>query len=318
MWRGAIFMSAQNLRQKYNRTFAGMKKYERSKAWLIVGLYVVQWLAAVWLGHMLLQANYGFLGAFGVALLMLFAATRMRGLNNIVHECSHATFASLRSDNVLIGKVCAALLFNSFIAYRDEHLTHHKHIGDYDHDLDLQGIKNLGLHDRLTFSVILRHIVTPLVLRHLPYYLSLNLGRKDGVAFQILQYAMIGATAIVTALAPWTGILMIIVPFVFIYSALMYWADCMDHAGLVPSEDDLVSSRNLLAPNVLRWLFFPRNDCFHLVHHLFPHIPARYLEDSHKTLLDDHLYVSKTNAVRGLKGMVGRGQDRDVVMTPAE
>ena len=84
-------------------------------------------------------------------------------------------------------------MFNSFTVYRDEHLSHHKHIGDYENDLDLQGIKNLGLHDPLTTPVVLRHIATPLVLRHLPYYLSLNLSRNDGFGCsRWLQYAMIG------------------------------------------------------------------------------------------------------------------------------
>ena len=174
MWRGAIPMSAQALRQKYNRAFAGMEKHARLTAWTIVSLYIIQIVVSVVLGHFLIQAEFTVLNALGVAVLMLFIATRMRGLNNIIHECSHATFAVDRADNVLIGKICASLLFNSFTVYRDEHLSHHKHIGDYENDLDLQGIKNLGLHDPLTTPVVLRHIFTPLVLRHLPYYLSLN------------------------------------------------------------------------------------------------------------------------------------------------
>ncbi len=310
-------MSAQALRQKYNRAFAGMEKHSRLIAWSIVGLYIIQIVGSVVLGHLLLQGDPTVFSVVCVALLMLFIATRMRGLNNIIHECSHATFAIDRSDNVLIGKTCASLLFNSFTVYRDEHLSHHKHIGDYENDLDLQGIKNLGLHDPLTTPVVLRHIATPLVLRHLPYYLSLNLSRNDGFLFQVVQYAMIGAVSILTAVAPWTGLLMLIVPFVFIYSALMYWADCMDHAGLVPTDDDLEASRNLLAPRLLRWLFFPRNDCFHLVHHLFPHVPARHLEASHKVLLDDDLYVSRENAVRGMSHMIPQGADGASV-TPAE
>ena len=314
MWRGAIFMSAQALRQKYNRAFAGMEKHTRITAWLIVGLYILQAVLAVVVGHYLLKGDATFLSVLGIAVLMLFVATRMRGLNNIVHECSHATFTVDRADNVRIGKVCASLLFNSFTAYRDEHLTHHKHIGDYEHDLDLQGIKNLGLHDPLTPKVVLRHITTPLMLRHLRYYLSLNLSRKDGFGFQALQYALIGVVSIVTALAPMTGIFMLIVPFVLIYSSLMYWADCMDHAGLVPTADDLEGSRNTLAPHVIRWLFFPRNDCFHLVHHLFPHIPARHLETSHQKLLDDELYASRENAVRLMRDPDSPG----MTVTPAE
>lgn len=90
----------------------------------------------------------------------------------------------------------------------------------------------------------------------------------------------------------------------------------MDHAGLVPTDDDLEASRNLLAPRVVRWLFFPRNDCFHLVHHLFPHIPARHLEDSHEALLDDELYVSHDNAIQGIAHMKPRRPEMTAI--PAE
>ena len=316
MRRGASTMSAKDLRQRYTRTFAGMKKHSRLMSWLIVGLYVLQIVCAIAIGHYILQGGVSVWGGFGVAGLMLFVATRLRGLNNIIHECSHATFSENRSDNTTIGRICASLLFNSFDAYRHEHLSHHAHLGDYEQDLDLQGIKNLGLHDPLTIGVVLRHLYTPLLLRHLPYYLSLNLTARDGFFFQVFQYGLVALVTFITAMAPLTGLLMIIVPFVFIFSALNYWADCMDHAGLVPTDEELEGSRNILAPPVIRWLFFPRNDCFHLVHHLFPHIPARHLEMSHNALLADDIYVSRENAVRLMKKL--DQMPEPMTVTPAE
>ena len=309
-------MSAQALRQRYTRTFAGLEKYSSLKSWLIVGLYVLQLLAAAILGHFLLGNGVSALEGAIVALLMLFVATRLRGLNNIIHECSHATFASDRAANTLIGKVCAALLFNSFKAYRDEHLSHHAHLGDYEQDMDLHGIRKLGLHDPLTFGVVARHIFTPLCLRHLRYYLGLNCGAEDGRLFQAMKLALMAGILLVAAVAPMTAIFMLIVPFVFVFTALNYWADCMDHAGLVPTEDDLEGSRNTLAPHVIRWLFFPRNDCFHLVHHLFPHVPARHLEATHGALLADELYASRENAVRLMRAETL--DRRGITMTPAE
>ena len=316
MCRGASSMSAQELRQRYTRAFAGMKKHSRFSGWLILGLYVGQILGAIALGHVILLGEVSFLGGLAIAGLMLFVATRMRGLNNIIHECSHATYTEHRADNTTIGRICASLLFNSFAAYRHEHLSHHAHLGDYEQDLDLQGIEDLGLHDPLTPSVVWRHVTTPLMLRHLPYYLSLNLSARDGRFFQVFQFVLVALVTFFTVIAPLTGFLMIIVPFVLIFSTLNYWADCMDHAGLVPTDDELDGSRNILAPHVFRWLFFPRNDCFHLVHHLFPHIPARHLQSSHEALLEDELYLSRENAVRGLShGSASRGQ---ISVTPAE
>lgn len=304
-------MSAKLLRAKYTRQFVGMDKYSRSMAWFILASYLFQILLAVIGGALLIGVPLSIFSGLGIAVLMLFIGTRLRGLNNIIHECSHATFSVERADNAKIGKVCAALLFNSFTAYRDEHLSHHAHLGDYDHDMDLQGIKDLKLHEPLSLRVVLRHALTPLVGRHLPYYLGLNMSAQDGPVFQAMKYAVLAAALVFTAFFPITGIVFVIAPFVFVYSALNYWADCLDHAGIVATGDDLTASRNILAPSVLRWLFFPRNDCYHLVHHLFPHIPARHLGRSHSLLTEDELYAAQRNAV-------SRRDASDEVMYPAE
>lgn len=304
-------MSAKQLRAKYTRKFVGMDKYARSTAWIILASYLFQIIAAAALGAVLLSYPLSGWTVSGIGLLMLFIGTRLRGLNNIIHECSHATFSIERADNALIGKICAALLFNSFSAYRDEHLSHHAHLGDYEHDLDLQGIEGLKLHEGLSTRVVLRHFVTPLIGRHLPYYLGLNMSNQDGKLFQIMKYTVLGASLLFTAFFPLTGLLFVILPFVLIYSALNYWADCLDHAGIVATGDDLTASRNILAPGVLRWLFFPRNDCYHLVHHLFPHIPARHLGTSHELLTRDEIYAAQPNAVRRL-------DDNKEILIPAE
>ena len=289
-------MSAKALRARYTRDFVGMDKYKRGIAWCILSSYLVQIVASIVLGAYLLSLPLTLLTSVGMAVTAVVIGTRMRGLNNIIHECSHATFSTVRSDNALIGKICAALLFNSFSDYRDEHLSHHAHLGDYEHDMDLQGIRDLKLHEPLSPRVVLRHIMTPLIGRHLPYYLGLNMKDRDGRVFQWMKYSVLAAALVFTVVFPLTGLLFVIAPFVLVYSALNYWADCLDHAGIVASADDLEASRNILAPGPIRWLFFPRNDCYHLVHHLFPHIPARYLGTSHEQLMQDDLYAARKNA----------------------
>lgn len=276
-----------------------MERYSKRASRAIVGLYVASLPASVLAGAWLLDGGVSAIEAFGVMMLMLFVATRFRGLNNIVHECSHASFAADRAENARIGRVCAALTLGSFEDYKHEHLSHHAHLGDYDHDLDLQGIENLRLHDPLTPLVVLRHLATPLVLRHLPYYLSVNLSARDGRGFQALKLGLLALVSALIVAFPLTAALFIVLPYVVIYSALNYWADCLDHAGLVPSADDLEGSRNVLAPRVLGWFFFPRNDGYHLVHHLFPNVPARHLPDAHRALLSDPVYRETPNAVRG-------------------
>lgn len=290
-------MSARILRQKYNRAFAGMTRYSTSLGWMIVAGYVLQIILAVSAGGFLLTIEPNWITVLMAIVVVLFIGTRFRGLNNIIHECSHATFCKKRQDNLAVGKFCAMLLFSSFSDYRDEHLSHHAHLGDYDHDMDLSGIRNLKIHESLTVWVVLRHIITPFLGRHLPYYLHLNIANRDGKPYLVGRFVMLFILAALTAVFPLTISIFFIASFVFAYSALNYWADCLDHAGIVASGDDLVASRNILAPRGLREIFFPRNDCFHLVHHLFPHIPARHLEASHNILATDAMYRSRPNAI---------------------
>jgi fatty acid desaturase len=92
-------------------------------------------------------------------------------------------------------------------------------------------------------------------------------------------------------------------------TATNYWNDGVDHAGLIQEGDDLYASRNLILPQPLRALLFPRNDCFHLVHHLFPSVPVRHLPACHQRLLSDPAYAALKHHPRLPKpqssGMVG-------------
>jgi fatty acid desaturase len=75
-------------------------------------------------------------------------------------------------------------------------------------------------------------------------------------------------------------------------------AHCVDHAGLIAESDDLYASRNLILPQPLRALLFPRNDCFHLVHHLFPSVPTRHLPACHRRLMSDPAYAALSHRAR--------------------
>lgn len=299
-------MSGHSVRSKFMRRFIGLEKYSRLIAWSVVAFYIAQILGAMVVGHLLLNSSLSWLSIVGMVALAIFIGTRMRGLNNIVHECSHATFTVDRNDNYVLGSLCASIVMGCFGDYRDEHLSHHAHLGDYDKDMDLQGIRDLRLHEPLTTATILRHLTNPFLGRHLPHYAGINLSARDGRFFFWFKIGQVIATCILLLVAPITAIFFVLVPFLLVYSTLNYWTDCMDHAGIVCEADELDASRNILAPMPLRALFFPRNDCFHLVHHLFPQIPARHLDAAHQELLHDLEYRSRTHAIRPAHTAVAR------------
>ncbi len=291
-------MSVQLIRKTFMSRFRGLSKYSRTVAWLIFASYILLIVGGIVAGHLLLAKPVSATTIGLMVLVAVFIGTRLRGLNNIVHECTHYTFSGHRQDNVTIGCLCSAILTGCFHQYRDEHLSHHAHLGDYDRDLDLKGIEDFRLHEPLTTATIIRHIATPLLGRHLRHYSGVNLSGRDGVFFQWFKFLLLFAVFIFAVFEPLTAIFFVLIPLFYIFPTLNYWTDCFDHAGIVGAEDEMEASRNVLAPMPLRLLFFPRNDCFHLVHHLFPQVPARHLQAVHVELCNDTAYRQQPLAVR--------------------
>lgn len=283
-------MSGQLLRRKYIAGFFGLTRYSPSTAWTIVGVYLGLILASVWFGSYMVSMPVTALSVVLMLTTSIFIGTRLRGINNIVHECCHSTFADNRQTNVLIGRVCAALLMKSFRKYRNDHLSHHTSNGDYESDAEFAVIQKFGLHEPLNFRTVLRHIATPLMGRHLTAYVSINLSGGDGRFFAFFKVGLLGLIAVFSVFVPLGSFFFVIIPLFYIYPTLNFWTDCLDHAGLVGAKDELLASRNVLAPTLVRLLFFPRNDSYHLVHHLFPQVPARHLHHVHGELSKDASY----------------------------
>lgn len=283
-------MSGQLLRRKYIAEFFGFTRYSPIGAWSVVGVYLGLILASVLLGSYLISMPVTGLSVVLMFATSIFIGTRLRGINNIVHECCHSTFANDRETNVLIGRVCAAILMKTFRKYRNDHLSHHMNNGDYESDAEFAVIQKFGLHEPLSFRSVMRHIATPLMGRHLTTYVGVNLSDGDGKLFVLFKIILLAQIAVFSVLAPLASLFFIIAPLFYIYPTLNFWTDCLDHAGLVGAEDELKASRNVLAPTLVRWIFFPRNDCYHLVHHLFPQVPARHLHHAHAKLSNDETY----------------------------
>lgn len=289
-------MSGRTVRKQFMKEFRGMRRNSEGIAALTVASYIAQISIAIGLGYWILQLHLSAATGLALAFLVLFTGTRIRGLNNIVHECSHFSFCESRKGNILFGKLCASLALNCFRDYREEHMSHHAHLGDYENDLDFQRLRSLRIEDPLTPGTVLRHGLTALCGLHLPYYVNINLRAGDGEGFRVLKLALIAAAAVFLILAPVEAIILVGLPFLWVYPAINYLTDCVDHGGLMEAGDELEASRNLLIPKQLRVLLFPRNDCYHLVHHLFPQVPTDHLGTCHMRLLSHPAYQARAEA----------------------
>ena len=280
-------MSGRVIRKEFLSRFKGLSRHSRARARLILASYLLQVALAMALGAQLAGSETGIGFAFvGAA----FIATRLRGFNNIVHECSHATFTHDPADNEVFGKVAAALTFGSFEAYRKTHMTHHCYLGDHERDLDFRGSRFYRFEVPLTARTMFRHIATPVSGLHLPVYARPDLSMRDGAPVAALKLAILSAACGWVVVDPVAAVVLFFLPWFWLLPAINYWTDCVDHAGLWDVADSLHTSRNAVLPSALRWLIFPRNDCYHLIHHLFPGIPSQHLPACHRALLESRIY----------------------------
>lgn len=291
-------MAGQDLRKRFMRRFVGMEKYSRSEAVGIVAVYVATIAVSVFAGHYLLSLPLTWITATLMFSVAVFIGTRLRGLNNIVHECTHSTFCEDRGDNVTLGRFCSSLLIGCFKEYKHDHLSHHAHLGDYHQDREMGPIEKFALHEPISARTILRHFITPLMGRHLKMYSGINLSGSDGAPYLALKIVLLVAICAFTLVHPLTSLVFILLPLFYIFPTINFWTDCLDHAGIVGEDDELEATRNVLASTPVKLLFFPRNDCFHLVHHLFPQVPARHLETAHHELLKDSTYQNSGAAMK--------------------
>jgi fatty acid desaturase len=224
--------------------------------------------------------------AVTVAVAVLIG-TLLKGLNNIVHECSHHSFSNDRAFNERVGAILCVVLLTDYASYKKEHSSHHRFLGNYERDLDFQLRQRLG-HDR---PFTWRRLVVPLVtLRFLWFYLPRpRLTQRDHVLGVIILVLLFGGLLWIGAIQ---AALALALAHIVVLPLLRFVIDIVDHGGLYRAElDELYRSRNFIVSNpVLRWMLFPRNDCYHLIHHLYPYLPVTRFGEVHTILMEDPDY----------------------------
>lgn len=234
-------------------------------------------ITSVLFGSWLIQ-EYPREGWLMAPLLAFFIATRWRGLNNIIHECSHNGFVESLIWNRRFGDIACALMVKSFQAYRVQHQAHHGYLGDYRRDLDFKALKDFHLEKALTVKQIFIHCIRPLFWWPLRPYLSFDIFPNED---QLSNVTRLIWWVLLLGFAIWQPIsfaLFIVIPLLWLLPAIHYWTDCIDHGGIYGSEVMEERSRNFIVPKAIRWLLFPRNDCFHQLHHVLPTLPVQHYD----------------------------------------
>ena len=242
--------------------------------------------------------------------MMFVTGSRMRALGNMLHEASHRTLSPSVRVNDALGHLLAALDFQAFQNYRREHLSHHLYLGSLERDLDFHRTRGFGFAKRVA-SPWRVHVLGALGLKHLSAFLRPVLwSREDPLVVTALRFVAYGTIGLGLHVAgAWQDFLLVfVVPYATSYQMFRYWSDAFDHGSLLGEEDEFLRTRNhffdfgkgplkWLQNRVLEALVFPRNDVFHLTHHLFPSVSTRHLRDVHEFLMQDAGYAARNHSV---------------------
>ena len=295
---------AMRLRASYTRQVVRMGNHAHST---VVGIAHVAFHLGLGVGaafgeHALLQTRPG-AGWALYPLVAFFIATRFRALGNMLHEAAHGTLVPGKRANRAFGQALAIIDLTVLEAYTLEHFTHHRHLGDPVRDLDLAPRRKLGFAEP-TVHFAWRHLLWPLTLGHLPSFVRPVLwSRRDPWPVTLCRWAFFAG---LLALAQW-GVgwkafgLFYILPYFVTYQIIRYWSDAMDHAGIIDSTDEFHRARNhIFEWGLLNWLLFPRNDQYHLTHHLFPAVPTTVQGRVHALLLKEPEYADRPHSFAAL------------------
>ncbi len=291
---------SQTLRKRFNKQFSQIcKKNTVLEGFLVlsldVGTIILAVVAANYASQFVTAVSWS---AFGLAVVVI--GTRLRSFGNIIHECAHSGFVDSRSWNDRFGRFLSVLLCYSYDCYKHGHMTHHLYTGDYDKDLDFTDTKTYEFHEPITTAQIKRHALRLLTFQFVPFYTGKTMySAEDGVFWRCLRFSYVAF--ILTCFGAWwlgsdfgKGVILYwVLPFITVLPAIGYLSDLMDHAGLIANENEIDKSRNYPVRNrFLHWLFFPRHDSYHLVHHLFPTVPTRDLARCHAILMAGSSYYA--------------------------
>lgn len=274
---------------------------------LFSGVFLLIWhafcaiLIAVFLSYGL-SFSHWFLVLYPVAVLWI--GTRMRALGNVIHECCHHSFVPKAKHNERIGSFLCQMEFSSFAAYKRNHMAHHRFLGSAKQDPDfsyyLYGLKKSSKkqgfivatgNDQRSYSRIFYATIHPGNWISL-WWRSLHWDKKNKGCW--LMLCAWGCLAL--ALGPWFFLGFVIVPYLTSYQALKIFSDMMDHDGVYFSQNRQERSCNhVFSHFILNWIFFPRNDEYHLVHHLYPRIPSNQLGKKHHELLKTEKWYAQKN-----------------------
>ncbi len=248
------------------------------------------------ISSILLANKYHNLITYCIAIFLI--GSRMRALENLLHNGSHGMLFANRTVNLIVTKLlCAYPIFLSYNLYRQSHMDHHRWFGNVNHDPDLIRYIKLGI-DKLPYSPIhmLLTILKMFILIGIPKYVYgtisatlLHSDRNNELIQRVLYIVIV--FSITSYFWSFDVVLKFwLIPYFTIFQMIRYLAEISEHGGLYgTSEREIDLARNN-TDNFMSFFIYAHSDNYHLIHHLFPAVSHFNMKKAHKILLGDPEY----------------------------
>ncbi|WP_298236566.1 fatty acid desaturase [uncultured Azohydromonas sp.] len=232
-------------------------------------------------------------------LALVVIANRQRALGNILHDAAHRNLHRKRLVNDgITNALIAPLVFADLTAYRDTHFEHHLQLGHPSRDPDylarLPGcqVSPLRNYARLAFSLrqwrgsIAGHLENSKVPLSRRLYIV-----GWWIVFAGLIHAAVGPKCLAAFLMLW------ILARATAFHLITMFREMCDHFGFT-GTGVLSFTRDIVHGNAWYLLIHPRNNGYHLTHHLLPAVPYYNLPAAQKLFAEVPLYRQKGNVFK--------------------
>ena len=207
------------------------------------------------------------------------------GMVTFMHDGTHNTLFKQKWGNWAFGIVCMIPLMASFIAFKEDHLEHHRYNRSYE-DPDAFTMGKRGILDFVLFYL---YVVAGAVLSFLHFNLLYPIQRFNLQQWSIHLFETVLKIACYWALINWAlnnGVLaktleVWLIP-VFFFSLFNSFRFIAEHYETPWNEGQLTGSRTIISNPVHS--FFWNNINWHIGHHVYPAVPWYNLVELHNLM----------------------------------
>lgn len=239
-------------------------------------------IAFDWASVLAATAAVVWIGPVTLPIALLVVANRQRALGNILHDAGHRNLCRTRRLNDGLALLLVApLVFASLERYRADHFRHHLQLGAVGGDPDL-----MDRPDVLPGHWLRSYLRQVFTLQawwgdfcgHLGAARVSMPGRAYIVAWWLAAMALMleftGEPFTLTFIGLW------LLARATVFHLITTLREMCDHFGLRPGGI-LSFTRDMAVSGPCRWLIHPRNNGYHLTHHLLPAVPYYRLPQAH-------------------------------------